>query len=67
MGALLPRRNIVLQYGSSKDGYVSIFDYTTDGRAVSLKIMTNSRGSTAKNLWSGFWSRRRGKIFNDTF
>ena len=37
MGSLLPWRKYCLQYGSSKDGYVSIFDYTPDGKARIIK------------------------------
>ncbi len=36
-GLYYPGENIVLQYGSSKDGYVSIFDYTPDGKARIIK------------------------------
>jgi len=36
-GLYYPGENIVLQYGSSRDGYVSIFDYTPDGRARIIK------------------------------
>jgi len=32
-GLYYPGESIILQYGSSRDGYVSIFDYTPDGKA----------------------------------
>ncbi|HPZ81518.1 MAG TPA: hypothetical protein PK844_02245 [Candidatus Atribacteria bacterium] len=38
-GVYHPGENIVLQYGSSRDGYVSIFDYTPDG---SVRIIKNN-------------------------